>query len=451
MSLKAITAVHAMQTWSLAFYSNSGLKKRCDIPSVSGLNLLTLSQVYCFTGDSASTNHKMMEHLDSQFRYVNTNYNWIKLREGYVPCLAHIIHLSVMAFLNAINAKPPDRIELYASEDQTTDSPAHKRACGNNGIAHNRYRGLTQLHGFALTIAKLQEIAKATCNSPQQHEEFQVLVEQELGKRLKLKLDVQTRWHSTALMFQRALILRQPITQWLGKHSELDALSLKSSDWDHMVVILQALTPFYQCAMGLMEAKGITIHLTFQAYGTLFSHIERMSKAIMTPRRQNGRRMRFAVQINQGLDFAAAKLSKYYSQTDPNLTYYAAHFLHPSKKGGLFKTAAWSSEAGAEPYYNQYKNAVEQRYRDHYCDQVSVSAPNCHSRSQASDDFNPEPVAEIRHERAIFDSDDEEGDPDEETMDRRKDFEQYLSQCRLPKPKGGSTDQTKSILGYWKS
>lgn len=251
----------------------------------------------------------------------------------YTPCIAHIIHNCVLAFLEVMSAEPPAKIDLYNREDEQTrtrrprsskfgSSTLSQTASTATRGSHRGFSRLDKLEGFALATAKLREIAKASGNSAQRHEQFFKESKAACGKPLELKLDVKTRWHSTAAMLARAVTLRQAISRWVMARPELEALTLNDKEWAHIEIILSILRPFWDCTMELMSAQGITIHKTYAVYNVLFDHFDDFSRKIRGFRR-NTAALAHRDQLLQGLDKAKNKLSSYYGQTESNSVYFA--------------------------------------------------------------------------------------------------------------------------------
>lgn len=173
-----------------------------------------MSQIYCITGDSAASNVKMISYLRARWEEHDTEYAAINGADEFVPCLAHIIHNVVLKFLQKMSATPSNSNDIYESSEPVGDATAKRTR--STGSGRTKDYGFLQRHrGFALTAAKLREIAKASSNSAVRAESFQKIVKEKLGIHLKLKLDVKTRWHSTATMLERALRLRDAINTWL--------------------------------------------------------------------------------------------------------------------------------------------------------------------------------------------------------------------------------------------
>lgn len=80
-------------------------------------------QVYAFTGDSASNNISMLAELEARWnlRYENVPNAW-NPAVTYTACIAHIIHNSVLAFLEAMSSDPPNTVDIYDKDDELRKS-----------------------------------------------------------------------------------------------------------------------------------------------------------------------------------------------------------------------------------------------------------------------------------------------------------------------------------------
>ena len=71
-----------------------------------------MSQVYAVAGDSASSNSTMMDYLHAKW-IEHLGEDYYGAARNFVPCLAHILHNCVIAFLNALKAEPADNVDMF--------------------------------------------------------------------------------------------------------------------------------------------------------------------------------------------------------------------------------------------------------------------------------------------------------------------------------------------------
>ncbi|KAL2694983.1 hypothetical protein AAEP93_002551, partial [Penicillium crustosum] len=141
-------------------------------------------RVFGLTTDNASNNKTLMESLQQV------------LPDGVIviriPCLAHVIQLSLNQLLGHIKAVP----ENETTETKWTDQQS-KMAQQN---AQQQQRGISS------TLNKIRYLAIYVNASPQRRESFYNLQPQKV--KIAPIQDVKTRWNSTFLMLRRAKRLR---------------------------------------------------------------------------------------------------------------------------------------------------------------------------------------------------------------------------------------------------
>lgn len=398
----------------------------------------------------------MIEHLQSKWTFHQQTKSYaINGADEFVPCLAHIIHNCVLAFLKEMSATPAESNNIYENTPvQPEETHKRARSAANQSSAVpgrgkvKSYKFLKKLRGFALAAAKLREIAKATSNSAVRVETFQKAVNEKIGKSLKLKLDVATRWHSTATMLERALRLKGPINTWLTGYPDLEALQMSDAQWAQVEIILSVLKPFWESALQLMKSRDINIHMTYYAYEYMFNHLDDFTAKLNTS--CGGKRTAHRDQIIKGIASARAKLSKYYNESDMSTTYYAAHYLIPYLKDKLFESTTWEALPHEEPWTERYRDNLKARFNHHYryvavCDQNSSSGPEksngSHSRNSSESGFRSH--YNIFADRVGEDNDEEEPDNLHDEMNL------YLNEARIRRDH--SQSESQQILEYWKS
>lgn len=104
----------------------------------------------------------------------------------------------------------------------------------------------------------------------------------------------------------RALLLRQPITEFLDKcnNPTLQELELTDNEWKQIHYIIVILFPFWQYTQSLSISHGTIIHRAWPIYKRLFQHLE--------TRYQEAERERYWKEpLQVALQAAKAKLSNY--------------------------------------------------------------------------------------------------------------------------------------------
>jgi len=181
--------------------------------------------------------------------------------------------------------------------------------------------------------------------SPQRRQKFHS-VQLNRGKKLNLIQDISTRWNSTLRMIRRARKLRPALTLMAKRFPEEGLISLTSIQWKHLDYLIEILYPFskYTNAIG-KSCDSPTIHMVFQIYNTLYSHLDDNIDFLEV------KRARWKVQLVDGLKKARAKLGKYYAQTKERSgdLYAAATILAPGYKLAFFEGKEWVDDE-AYPY-----------------------------------------------------------------------------------------------------
>ncbi|CCG84965.1 protein of unknown function [Taphrina deformans PYCC 5710] len=316
-----------------------------------------LDKIYAITGDSALNNMRMAKNLESNWnrRYFTAPQHRWNAGTQFINCTAHVIHNAVIQFLLKMLACPADD---YRQFDRTEEEGT--RLAGGQ---QRRYPKIQCLEGFAKTLEKLRMVATASSNSTVRKEQFQEHVKRQLGKALLLKVDVRTRWHSTAAMLQRALLLKGPISAWIVQRNELDELTMDGQEWAEAELIYSILRPFCTCAQQLVTTATINIHLTYGIYNYLFEHLEAFKERLED---EFTVQSCYKEQLLVGLDAAWNLLNKYYRLSDPKCTYSAAILLNPSIKGKYFTGEEWKLPADNVPWQEKYEQQLVDTFKTFY-------------------------------------------------------------------------------------
>lgn len=390
----------------------------------------------------------MLAYLGEKWkaRDIGMSEGQINPADEYVPCLAHVLHNCVLALLKNLSAEPADSIDPYDKDiEQGLDAQASQMprysqfddATSSRSTMRQPFASLRRLHGFAQVLGKIREIAKASCNSTQRSEEFQTHVKGHLGHNLKLMIDVRTRWHSTAAMLQRALYLETPIRDWLRKRPELMPIRLEDREWAQVKIILSILTPFWSCTLKLMGSDSLNIHQTIRVY----AHLQRQltsfkQKLSLYPSPA-------CKALLSSIDAALAKLQKYYSKTDNNLTYFLADYLLPHKKGSLFKKQFWD-DRGNQSCFQEHKDQLELRFDNVYLKRPLSQEELAHVVEHNS--VTGASQREYTRTQSLFNSSDIEDVDDLPPIRSRDQLTSYLNEPKIRLRR----DETHDVLTYWK-
>ncbi|KAJ5264866.1 hypothetical protein N7505_007659 [Penicillium chrysogenum] len=256
-------------------------------------------RVLSITTDNASNNNTMIQGVQEMVQS-QALHNTSVFR---VPCIVHVIQLSLKDLLGKIKANPTNAEAESEWSDERTKSlqSAPDHASGN----------------VVATLKKIRELAVFITASPQRREAFRALQTTE-PKLLPIQ-DVRTRWNSTFLMLERAKKLQRVFNQYCSTHQYVQ-FQLGQEEWRQVEYLLLVTKPFFHYTKILSKTQDVTVHSVFSIYKELFSHLDGAAKQ---------------------------KLSKYYGATDSEsfgTVYAIATILCPSKKLRFFEGDNWKGK-----------------------------------------------------------------------------------------------------------
>jgi hypothetical protein len=282
-------------------------------------------RVFGLTTDNASNNKTLVENLQQV------------LAEGVIiiriPCLAHVIQLSLDQLLGHIKAVPKND----ATETKWTDQQS--RMAQENAQQHQR--------GICSTLNKIRYLAIYINASPQRRETFYGFQTQKV--KLAPIQDVKTRWNSTFLMLRRAKRLQSFFNPFCEEYARLDLL-LDAEEWRQIDYLLYITEPFFDFTLQLSKTRDITAHYTFKIYNKLFEHLEKSTKQLRR------KRVLWKTEMLDALTASRLKLDEYYAQTDHVRGHIFAicTMLAPINKFQFFLTDDWDQE-----WRDQYRKSFQ--------------------------------------------------------------------------------------------
>lgn len=300
--------------------------------NLSGVLMETLlehnieDRVFGLTTDNASNNKTLVASLQQA------------LSDGVIvariPCLAHVIQLSLNRLLARIKAVPSnDSAETKWTEKQSrlAQVNAKPRTCQ-----------------ISSTLNKIRYLAIYVNASPQRRETFYNL--QTTNVKIVPIQDVKTRWNSTFLMLRRAKRLRTIFTLFCAEY-DCEEMLLGDQEWRQVDYLLCITEPFFDYTTQLSKTRDVTAHYVFKIYNRLFDHLERSMNHLRR------KRVPWKKQMLDALEAGRSKLDEYYSQTD-NIrghVYAISTMLAPVNKFKFFLTNDWDQE-----WRDTYRKAFQQ-------------------------------------------------------------------------------------------
>ncbi|KAG0154761.1 hypothetical protein PDIDSM_329 [Penicillium digitatum] len=287
-------------------------------------------RVLSVTTDNATNNNTLMQSVQDHLQSQHSS----DLSIFRVPCIAHVIQLSLNELLGKLKAVPSNKeIELEWSEEKTHSFQNKRNTSGSIQITYT--------------------LKKSFINaSPQRREAFIALQPEPALIPIQ---DVRTRWNSTFLMLNRAKKLQPFYDQYCTDHQYL-YFKLDQEEWRQVEYLLLLTKPFFDFTMMLSKTKDITAHNIYSIYNKLFSHLDAAEAKLKNKGVIWKKRMLWALQT------AKKKLSKYYTATEyePYGDIYAlATIFSPSKKLRYFSSTDWQSDID---YANRYQEVLSREF-----------------------------------------------------------------------------------------
>ncbi|KAF4170785.1 hypothetical protein CNMCM8694_004229 [Aspergillus lentulus] len=246
-------------------------------------------RVLAITTDNASNNNTLMSSIQESVQSLGVG-NAAIIR---IPCIAHIIQLSLNDLLGLMKANPKN--ETIQTDWSDTCS----------GFLDSRHQNTA----IANTLNKIRKLAIFINASPQRWETFCSL--QTKDPKLMPIQDVKTRWNSTFLMLQRAKRLQSTYNAFCSESQyALPHLTLDHEEWRHIEYLLCITQPLFRFTTLLSQTRDVSIHLVFSIYNKLFDHLEKSMDALRR------KRVLWKQLVLKALEAAKSKLSHCYAMTD---------------------------------------------------------------------------------------------------------------------------------------
>jgi hypothetical protein len=330
------------------------------------------TRLYCITTDNASNNTTLVKELEMLLR-VNDAITWDSSKH-HIPCLAHIINLTVKAFLNKLKIAAPSREEEFMEESNNNDSDELK--------AEQEIFEINAGNEFHRAIQKIRKISKAINFPPSRLHAFQHFCDATNIKRLRPVKDHEIRWNSTFNMIHRALFLKAAIDTWTRSRAQYANLVLTECEWELAAFLMHFLLPFKRATDYLQFTKKATLHKTYETYENLFNSLENVKAkfALMTCKPD------WISQVETAIQAMWDKLQKYYTKSSAPPVFADAIILHPSYKMKWFKKQDWKDDL-----IEKYKQRSRKRFETEYNSPAASIIPSKRQFLDSSDedeDFN---------------------------------------------------------------
>ncbi|OQE11891.1 hypothetical protein PENFLA_c070G01346 [Penicillium flavigenum] len=308
-------------------------------------------RVLAITTDNASNNKTLMKKIQESLSAFESHDQFPIIR---IPCLAHVIQLSLKKLLGEMKANPNN--ESHEREWSEARSKALR--------ANRRRKEISD------TLDRVRDLAIYINGSPQRREVFLSL--QTKPPKLVPIQDVRTRWNSTYLMLRRIKKLQRVIDKYCTEYNLRD-YELDREEWRQIEYLLYITLPFYEFTTALCQTKDATVHGVFAIYNRLFDYLDTSISQLQ--RKEIG----WKRSMLAGLQAAKEKLKDYYDKTtgDHGNLYAMGTILAPQYKLQFFTQQKGSDNDYKwrdkyHQYLKDYREPYKQRFSDH---QSLISQP----------------------------------------------------------------------------
>ncbi|KAG0160749.1 hypothetical protein PDIDSM_8279 [Penicillium digitatum] len=246
-----------------------------------------------------------------------------------IPCLAHVIQLSLNQLLARIKAVPLNE----SAETRWTEKQS--RLAQENAKQSQ----------ISSTLNKVRYLAIYVNASPQRRETFYNL--QTTNIKIVPIQDVKTRWNSTFLMLRRAKRLRAIFSLFCTEY-DCEEMLLSEQEWRQIDYLLCITEPFFDYTTQLSKTRDAQLRR---------------------------KRVPWKKQMLEALEAGRSKLDEYYSQADDlrGNIYAISTMLAPVNKFKFFLSSDWDQK-----WRDTYRLAFEQALVP-YQAQVRISSRDLQS------------------------------------------------------------------------
>ena len=351
-----------------------------------------------FITDNADSNDKATDYI---LRTLRPDIPVEDYKKRRIRCWGHVMNLAAKAFLFGKDPRAFE-IEVEVTRQMNYEEAELEawRRKGAIGKLHNFIvwvRRSSQRRELFLSMALINNSTAAALvdDDDDDDDTTETADRPEFSnlptptKNLMLLQDNKTRWNSTYVMLERALLMRRSIAQLVAfcetdpdKDRRVPPLDqLNDEDWRVITEVHYILQPFYYQTKYLEgRAPCATNGAIWEALPSieyLLSHMERLVNhydnpnclpinpvLADTPLSPNSRR-----HMQECINNSWAKLDEYYDLTDRSPAYAAAVWLHPAQ-GWDYIDDKWRNK---RDWIRKTKKIVEEFYESDWKDKVNVT------------------------------------------------------------------------------
>ncbi|KAI7956344.1 hypothetical protein MJO29_007743 [Puccinia striiformis f. sp. tritici] len=134
------------------------------------------------------------------------------------------------------------------------------------------------------------------------------------------EINVSTRWNSTFLMFQRALLLEKSYTHFCQQNQDVAGFNLLPAEWNQARIIMKFLEPLSEATELLCVSKYPTLNNALPVYIVLIQHLDFAHQGL------------HKCQLIQPADQMIKKINQYLNNALQKPVYICAMILDPQLK-----------------------------------------------------------------------------------------------------------------------
>jgi hypothetical protein len=200
------------------------------------------------------------------------------------------------------------------------------------------------------SLGILRKLVKKIKKSSLRVHMLKSLLEQLKVQPLMPILDVSTRWNSTYLMIERAVVLKRGLESLVVSDEKLKKkCQLTDQDWNVFSAIINFLQPFYVFTKQMSGSRYVTISCVIPYFNALMTHLEEIiSTSKGTQRKNKNSKTTINVTesdsikelLHKAASVARDKLAFYYSKT--STVHCVATALDPRFNLQYFKDDKWT-------------------------------------------------------------------------------------------------------------